>query len=264
MKIETQKISILDGIELKYASSIGKKFPLHFHEGYSIGILQKGIEYLTIENQKIIVPANSVTVIHPYQTHANSYNNKEAWQYQMLYIGKDALQYVTGNEKNFMPTFENSFQNVELFTFLSAFFGNYALQTEQSVTKIASLLLAFSSKKNEHIYPKYFSIKNKIEDAKQYFQTNCMQKINITQYALTIGLSSFQFIRAFKTHVGVTPISYLIICKLQLAQKLLLQNIPLVEVALECGFYDQSHFTNYFIKYFGVSPLQYKQSIVWQ
>ncbi|MBK8724312.1 MAG: AraC family transcriptional regulator [Saprospiraceae bacterium] len=38
------------------------------------------------------------------------------------------------------------------------------------------------------------------------------------------------------------------------------QKMPLVEVALECGFYDQSSFTKFFNKYYGISPYNYSKT----
>ena len=73
-------------------------------------------------------------------------------------------------------------------------------------------------------------------------------------------LSSSKLIRAFKAHTGLTPISYITLLKLNHSKKLIMQNQPIVQVALECGFYDQSHFTHYFLIFFGVSPLYFKKN----
>jgi AraC-like DNA-binding protein len=48
--------------------------------------------------------------------------------------------------------------------------------------------------------------------------------------------------------------------RLNNAKKLLASGNTLIDTALECGFFDQSHFTNCFKKYFGVSPKQYAEN----
>ena len=44
------------------------------------------------------------------------------------------------------------------------------------------------------------------------------------------------------------------------AKKLMYSNLPLVQIALESGFYDQSHFSNYFLKFVGLTPQVYRKS----
>jgi AraC-like DNA-binding protein len=85
-------------------------------------------------------------------------------------------------------------------------------------------------------------------------------KINIDRMAKKYNKTSFQLIRAFKAHTGLTPIAYLILIRLNKAKKLLASGNTLIDTALECGFFDQSHFTNCFKKYFGVSPKQYTEN----
>jgi len=73
-------------------------------------------------------------------------------------------------------------------------------------------------------------------------------------------MSKYSFIRWFKRHVGLTPFEYILIKRVGLGKSLILQGLPLTDVALESGFYDQSHFSNYFKRYIGKSPQSYKQS----
>ncbi|MFN9999392.1 MAG: helix-turn-helix transcriptional regulator, partial [bacterium] len=86
------------------------------------------------------------------------------------------------------------------------------------------------------------------------------EKINIERMAKKHNKTSFQLIRAFKAHTGLTPNAYLILIRLNKAKKLLAIGNKIIDTALECGFFDQSHFTNYFKKYFGVSPKKYAEN----
>ena len=73
------------------------------------------------------------------------------------------------------------------------------------------------------------------------------------------GLSKSTLLRAFTKSKGVTPYSYLQNIRIGEAKKLLEQGLPPVEAALQTGFSDQSHFTNYFNRYIGVSPGVYRE-----
>jgi transcriptional regulator GlxA family with amidase domain len=67
------------------------------------------------------------------------------------------------------------------------------------------------------------------------------------------------FARAFRREVGVTPHAYLTGRRIAAAKVLLDGDVPLSEVALACGFYDQSHFTRSFKGCTGVTPGQYRR-----
>ena len=73
------------------------------------------------------------------------------------------------------------------------------------------------------------------------------------------GLSKSTLLRAFTKSKGVTPYSYLQNIRIGEAKKLLEQGLPPVEAALQTGFSDQSHFTNYFNRYIGLAPVVYRE-----
>lgn len=73
------------------------------------------------------------------------------------------------------------------------------------------------------------------------------------------GLSKSTLLRAFTKFKGVTPYSYLQNIRIGEAKKLLEQGLPPVEAALQTGFSDQSHFTNYFNRYIGLAPGVYRE-----
>jgi AraC-like DNA-binding protein len=101
---------------------------------------------------------------------------------------------------------------------------------------------------------------NFILEIKNLLDCHLGDKINIEKMAIKYNITSFQLIRAFKAHTGLTPITYLILIRLNKAKKLLASGNTLPDTALECGFFDQSHFANCFKKYFGVSPKQYAEN----
>jgi AraC-like DNA-binding protein len=82
----------------------------------------------------------------------------------------------------------------------------------------------------------------------------------IAHLAQECGLSSGYFARAFRRTTGVTPHQWLIRKRVERAQELLLRGrIGLAEVAVVCGFVDQSHLSRVFAKFAGVSPGRWRQ-----
>ncbi len=74
-----------------------------------------------------------------------------------------------------------------------------------------------------------------------------------------IGLSSRRFIELFRREVGLTP---KVFCRVRRFQQVLetvhqRKEIDWVQIALECGYYDQAHFIHDFKSFAGFTPGEY-------
>jgi AraC family transcriptional regulator len=77
----------------------------------------------------------------------------------------------------------------------------------------------------------------------------------LAEIAAACGLSSDHFARAFRRSTGLPPHSWLLQARVERAMTLLRQPDPsLSEIALACGFADQSHFSRVFTRHTGLSP----------
>ena len=78
--------------------------------------------------------------------------------------------------------------------------------------------------------------------------------------AIECGLSSRQFARAFKETTGFTPHQWLMSRRIERSRELLAQtNLNLVDIALECGFVDQSHFSRVFAQFQKQTPAKWRR-----
>jgi AraC-like DNA-binding protein len=81
----------------------------------------------------------------------------------------------------------------------------------------------------------------------------------VARVAETIGLSQRRFIEVFRNEVGLTPKAFSRVCRFQhvLGQIENLTDVDWVDVANECGYFDQAHFIHDFRQFAGVSPTVY-------
>jgi AraC-like DNA-binding protein len=78
---------------------------------------------------------------------------------------------------------------------------------------------------------------------------------SLGELAALCGRSRSHFIRAFKQSTGMPPHRWLMMQRIKRAKDLLREtNTPIAEIALTCGFSDQSHLTRVFSKAFGIGP----------
>jgi AraC-like DNA-binding protein len=91
--------------------------------------------------------------------------------------------------------------------------------------------------------------------ATAYIEAHLSESISLADLARECSLSVAQFARAFKTSMRLAPHQYLTERRVERARQLLLHTeLPLADVAVRCGFADQSHFTKVFRRSFGASP----------
>ena len=90
---------------------------------------------------------------------------------------------------------------------------------------------------------------------KELMQAELSGKLSLRRLATECGLSIRHFTRAVSQSTGLTPHRYLLRLRLDKARELLLDpSLRLHEVAMTCGFADQSHFTRVFSAAEKVSP----------
>lgn len=83
--------------------------------------------------------------------------------------------------------------------------------------------------------------------------------IGLRELAAHSGLGASQLSHAFKQTVGVAPYRWLTLRRVDKAKSLLRgTRLPISEVALTCGFTDQSHFGRIFLRHTGSTPHKWR------
>ena len=96
-----------------------------------------------------------------------------------------------------------------------------------------------------------------------YIREHLDQALTLEDLAQATGLSSFQISQRLKRLFGLTPKQYIMRSRVEKARHLLTTTSnPLSEVALACGFSDQSSFTRQFKSSVGLTPKAYRDRSV--
>jgi AraC family transcriptional regulator len=95
--------------------------------------------------------------------------------------------------------------------------------------------------------------------AKEMIEDCAASDLSVAQLALCSGVHPVYLARAYRRYFGCSPGEYLRRCRLLRVQGLLSRtDLPLTEIALQCGFSDQSQMTRSFSKSFGTPPARYR------
>ena len=98
--------------------------------------------------------------------------------------------------------------------------------------------------------------------AKEVLSSNLDGSVPLKDVARECRLSVSHFSRAFRRTMGVAPHNWLLTRRIEVAkEKLRNSGLSLSEVALACGFADQSHLTRVFTGMVGVSPGAWRRAL---
>jgi AraC family transcriptional regulator len=102
--------------------------------------------------------------------------------------------------------------------------------------------------------------KHRLRQAIDYINDNLEQDIKLANIADVVGMSQYYFCQLFKQSMGIAPYQYVIQQRVERAKQLLQQTeVTISDIALECGFANQSHFTKHFRKLTGITPKAYRE-----
>jgi AraC-like DNA-binding protein len=94
-----------------------------------------------------------------------------------------------------------------------------------------------------------------LDRAEAYVREHIDTRLRIDTVARVVNLSSSYFSRAFKATRGMSYSDYVMDERIALATRLLADtDLPIVEIALQCGLADQSHLTRVFSRAIGAPP----------
>jgi AraC family transcriptional regulator len=96
-----------------------------------------------------------------------------------------------------------------------------------------------------------------------HVETNLDKPIRSSELATAVRLDPGYFCRVFRESFGEPPLRYVTRRRVERAQRLMLSSdISLSQIALDCGFADQAHFSRLFRRVTGDSPRAWRRAHV--
>jgi len=255
-----------DDLECLKARFSRHSYAPHAHDTFAVGVILAGAEAFHYKGVRHVAPAGSVVAVNPDELH-DGRPEGESFAYRMLYPSIDLVQGIAddldGRPAGFPAFGQPVMADAEVADGLTRAHGLMEAQADrlavdQAFTAAMTLLLrrhSASDARGRRLGREVAPIRR----ARQLADDSYMQDLTLDDLASAAGLSRFYFLRAFRREVGVTPHAYLTGRRIAAAKVLLDGEVPLSEVALACGFYDQSHFTRSFKGCTGVTPGQYRR-----
>ena len=255
-------------IEAYRFKGIMQKFPNHFHEHYVIGFIEKGQRYLSCKNKEYTTSTGDLLLFNPFDSHTCEQIDDKVLDYRCINIKPEIMKKtvfeITG--KNYLPKFNQPviFRS-ELVPLLQEL--HYIIMEEELDFKKEELFFFLIEQLiEEHTEPNLQSnleITNiEIQAVCDYLENNYAEHIVLDELSTIAGMNKYSLLRNFTKLKGITPYRYLENIRVNKAKKLLEKGVEPIDAAIQTGFVDQSHFTNFFKNFIGLTPKQYQNIFI--
>jgi AraC-like DNA-binding protein len=251
-----------DNLELFHGSNMTHDYPPHVHEEYSILLLLKGAETHISRGATYTALPGQLMLNNADEAHSSS---SLAAEYRIIRIGLKTLSQIGAEvfgPKFGTPYFCRPVVNDPL-SFQRLLNLHQRLEQNASPLEQESELLStlglFLARQNRHqsIVPRRGKEMRHIKVVRDYLKSHYAENVSLSQLTGLTSLSPFYLLRVFHHQIGFPPHEYQTQVRIARARKLIRNGLTLSQVALETGFFDQSHLSRNFRRVVGMTPGQY-------
>jgi AraC-like DNA-binding protein len=248
--------------ELLSAAGISTSMPRQIFDEYLIGVIETGQAKFTYRGDRFPIGGGSLLLIEPGEAFSGQGNIEFPRTFRMLHASPQFFQnaIVALTERAApLPHFP---QPIVLHPILINTFSRIhrALEVPHSRLERDSWLLELVALLLQHCAsdaPKLRSGDRESDRVKQvrgFLIESFMENPSLEQLAALVNLSPYRLNRVFSQEVGVPPHAFLNQVRVWRAKAQLSQGIPIAQVAIDTGFYDQAHLTRHFKRLLGYTP----------
>jgi len=247
---------------------------LHFHDDLEMMQVLSGKVTLRAGNERTVCSAGDIAYIPPLALHEITAETEDAairglvFDLSLIQLNSLRTDYpALFRESTFYRFSGNSEYHAELTESLERIAKAYPEQTDAAKLEISSSLFRLFSvflragivQKDWHSSTNYI----RIRPVTEYIEQNFHRKITISELSGLLNVCDDHCIRLFKTALSKTPSEYIIDVRLRHAMKLLSEREETVQMISEkCGFTTVSYFSKMFRERLGMTPSEFRSSVL--
>lgn len=257
------KNPLLPFAEMRCSQDSEASFKPHMHRTFNIGGVDRGEVLYGIKGETSVLAPGSLAVISPETLHTCNPVSGQERSYFMLHLDTDwclRVQQAMWEVDRFVVPEKTRIDDEALYELFCRAMEALAdenlplLEKEQILFDLVRGIFSAACRPR--------TAKNvgqdNIEKLKTLLEKDLDQDLTLNSLSETMGINPYTLIRRFKSLTGITPHAYRLNCRIEKARELLRQGRDIAETALECGFFDQSHFHHTFKAMTTVTPQEYR------
>ena len=234
----------------------------HYHDGYEIYYLINGNARYFLDNKVYDLAPGDIILIPPHTLHKTNVTSDFPAERLLINFTKEFLN---RKENDALFSCFNSYcvnhpeKYINYITQIESEFAKQDVYTENVIKSLLIVLLSKLSRASDGKKPTASS-SPLIEKVIKHINENFAEDITLQLLADRFSISRNYLSKRFKSETGFGINEYLNIIRIKSAEHLLTSsNMPMTEVAAQCGFNDSNYFSSVFKKVNGSAPLQYRK-----
>ena len=250
-------------IEVYRLTGVAQPFPGHFHEYYVLGLMEAGRRALVCKDGTYTLDPGDIPLLNPGDSHACTQCGSGTLDYRGINLSREVMgdltAEVTGTRQ--LPCFSAPVIRDEEAACYFRALHEAVMDGSREFDREEDLLLLLSVLLRKYSCPAVADDggQDRVRQVCRFMETHYARHITLNQLCRCAGRSRSALLRDFVRETGVTPYRYLENIRVGEARKLLEQGVTPADAALRTGFSDQSHFTNYFKHFIGLTPSAYRE-----
>ena len=237
----------------------------HTHNHTELFFIVSGKGQFLIEDQIFPVDVNNLVIINPNVSHTEDSLNAQPLVY--IVLGIDGVELATSANSNGQFCILDHFSSVEISSCLRNILREMELKNTgyedvcQAYMEILLIRLMRSITLAVPTEPQIITKNHQCAVVKRYIDQHFKEALTLEQLAEEAHMNKFYLSHAFKKEYGVSPINYLISCRIREGKKLLSEtDLSLSQIATVLGFSSSSYFSQSFRNAEGISPTEYRKA----
>jgi AraC-like DNA-binding protein len=246
------------GITALSASMTDFTYKKHAHAEYAIGVTVRGIQHYSLDGRQQLSYPSGVMLFNPEQAHDGSAHDRSGLDYVMLYIDPQLMSEASGNKEPLLFSDPVVYDGRLEQRVLSL---SDAILKGQDEALCNDLFLSLTDSLIQVARPAARNDNTLMRKAKDLIHANLEQVLKLEDISKELGLSKFQFIRAFKANTGISPYQYFLNCRIEQAKQLIEKNRDIYAAVADCGFVDLTHLNKHFKAVYGTTAFDYMSQL---
>lgn len=244
-------------LEVFHAHFVEYAYPMHVHDTWTLLIVDDGAVRYDLDRHERGTPHDTVTLLPPHVPHNGSPATPDGFRKRVLYLDSTHL----GDELIGAAVDRPDLRDPLLRLRVGQLHG--ALVRAGEEFEAASRLALVAERLRTRLRATDVNRPARVDPPlarrlRELLDERLVDGIALDEAARLTHAHPAHLVRAFSAAFGMPPHRYLTARRVDLARRLLLDGLPVGEVATATGFYDQAHLTRHFRKLVGVPPGRYR------
>jgi AraC-like DNA-binding protein len=242
-----------------------RHYDRHWHATYGFGLMERG-GHRSLSGRGIVdATVGEIITTNPGEVHDGRPLGGTSRRWRMVYLDPDVVESIANESgaasadvRITRPVIQSAalasalrqiLQWLEHWSSARKPGADAALRGEEALVRACGRLLSAHSTARPSP-----DLDSDVAEVRERLADDLVHPPSLAELAQAIGLSRYQLLRRFERAYGLTPYEWQRQVRAERARALVSRGGDLAQIALECGFADQSHMTRAFSAHFGFTP----------